>query len=332
MAGDPGTSFVPKLLDDIANVLPKLADNIVEFTTTVASVVDKVVEYFDNEENQRNVAETAHDARTICQELLATMIYCDSYMNNVDTFAQHARHRRRQDMVVEALQQETPQFELMKEYISQLKNSLSEAEDSHTIFEESGFGGILARLDSVLVKSEQNLVAEVKMKKKIIKTGGAVAGGAMAVAGATGAGLAALTALPTAGLASTIILGITAGTVTALGAGIGGVTTLMTCKLAIGHEEVIQGIKALLNLVSIIVGIGKSIQLIILEVRMKMNNASNSINRVDSASESVSSMMFNLEMLFEKLNTVGQTCHDCHQRLNEKKQFLETTINKLLNL
>ena len=331
MAGDPGTSFVPKLLDDIANVLPPFADKIVEFTTTVAIVVDKFVENFDNEENQRHVADTAHDARMICQELLTMMIYCDSYMDNVDTFACHARHKRRQDMVVEALQQETPQFELMREYISQLKNSLSEAEDSHTIFEESGFGGILARLNSVLAKSEQNIVAEVKMKNKIIKTGGVMAGGAMAVAGATGAGLAALTALPTAGLASTIILGITAGTVTALGAGIGGATTLMTYKLAKGHKEAIESIKALFNLVSNIVVIGKSIQLIILEVRMKMNNTSCSINKVDPAFESVSSMMFNLEILFEKLNIVGQTCHDCHQRLNEKKQCLETTINKLLN-
>ena len=50
------------------------------------------------------------------------MIYSDAYMEKVDTFAWHARHKRRQNKVVEALERpncvfrhnsksETPQFD-----------------------------------------------------------------------------------------------------------------------------------------------------------------------------------------------------------------------------
>ena len=309
-------------LSDVATVLPPLAEGIANFTKTVTDVVDELVAYFDDEANKRHIAETADEARTLCQELLHAIIYSDAYMEKVDTFAWHARHKRRQNKVVEALEQEIPQLQPMMEYISQLRHSLSQAEDSHEIFENSGFGGILEKLNKVLGDNQENLTKEEQQKTKIQITGGAVAGGAMAVAGASAAAVAAI---PTAGIASAIILGIAAGSV-----GIG--TTVYTYKLSKEYDKVIAGIKALTMLVKKITGIARSIQLIIVDVRLRLGNISSSIDQVNPDSGSLSSMMANLEMLFEKLNKVGQTCHDCHQKLSEKKQSLETFIDKLLNI
>ena len=95
------TSVPCTLLEDLSNALPPLAKSIVAFTTTLASVVDKIVEYFDNEENSRHVAETTHEARTLCQQLLQIMILSDSYMDDVDTFAELAIDKRRQGEIVQ---------------------------------------------------------------------------------------------------------------------------------------------------------------------------------------------------------------------------------------
>ena len=307
------TSVPCTLLEDLSNALPPLAESIVAFTTTLASVVDKIVEYFDNEENSRHVAETTHEARTLCQQLLQIMILSDSYMDDVDTFAELAIDKRRQGEIVAVLRQDRiPQFEPMSEYILQLRHSLNQAKDSHTIFEEAGITGVIEKLESVLVKNAQNVSGAEKMKTKILVTGGV--GGIGAGAG-VGAGLA-LVAPPAAAvaLAGVIVLGIAAG----------------MYSLAKEQAKVIEGIKALSKLVSLIAGIANAIKLIVLEVQKKMNSVSGQLNEILNF-ESMSSLMYKLESLFRKLNTVGQTCLDCQQKLKEKKQRLETTIDKLLN-
>ena len=62
-------------LSDVATVLPPLAEGIANFTKTVTDVVDELVAYFDDEANKRHIAETADEARTLCQELLHAIIY-----------------------------------------------------------------------------------------------------------------------------------------------------------------------------------------------------------------------------------------------------------------
>ena len=140
------------------------------------------------------------------------MIYSDAYMEKVDTFAWHARHKRRQNKVVEALEQETPQFEPMMEYISQLQHSLSQAEDSRTIFQE--FSSNLRSLEKVLAVCKIN-----KEEPKSAKATGAMLG---AIVGSA-IGLAVLEAIPNysvlAQVASMIIL-TSSGAVVGTGIGI----------------------------------------------------------------------------------------------------------------
>ena len=140
----------------------------------------------------------------------------------------------------------------MSEYILQLRHSLNQAKDSHTIFEEAGITGVIEKLESVpLVKNAQNVSGAEKMKTKILVTGGV--GGIGAGAG-VGAGLA-LVAPPAAAvaLAGVIVLGIAAG----------------TYSLAKEQAKVIEGIKALSKLVSLIAGIANAIKLIVLEVQKR---------------------------------------------------------------
>ena len=62
--------------------------------------------------------------------------------------------RETQTTTEQSGQQDTPQFQPMMEYISQLRHSLSQAEDSHTIFQE--FGGNLRSLKKVLAVCKIN--------------------------------------------------------------------------------------------------------------------------------------------------------------------------------
>ena len=160
-----------KVLSDVAIVLPTLGEQVKNFTNTLTTVVDELVSYFDKIGHIH-----LDEARTLCQELLKAMIYSDAYMEKVDTFAWHARHKRRQNKVVEALQQEAPQFQPMMEYISQLRHSLSQAEDNNTIFQE--FGGNLRSIKKVLAACKINQ-EELKSAKATGAMLGAIVGSAV---------------------------------------------------------------------------------------------------------------------------------------------------------
>ena len=304
------TTMEVKVLSDVAIVLPTLAEQIKNFTTTLATVVDELVSYFDKIGHIH-----LDEARTLCQELLKAMIYSDAYMEKVDTFAWHARHKRRQNKVVEALEQETPQFEPMMEYISQLQHSLSQAEDSRTIFQE--FSSNLRSLEKVLAVCKINK-EELKSAKATGAMLGAIVGSAI--------GLAVLEAIPNysvlAQVASMIIL-TSSGAV--VGTGIGIVTVGATRE----HVKLVNAIPALTTLVSSIERNTASIRSTICEVRLKLDSISEvTIDKIDS--DSYESLMACLNSLFEKLNEFGNTCSVSRQELEKKKVLLENTVDKLL--
>ena len=320
-----------KMLDDVSSALPQLRDHVENFTSVLTTVVDELVAYFEASNQHDKLAD---EARALCQELQRTMVHSDAYMAKVDNFAWHAKHKDRQKKVVEALLKDAPKFGPLNEYISHLKYTLRQAEDSHKIFDKSGYQGVMDRLEKILADCKKNLTEEENKKLTTQIGGGVLAGGTMATA--TGAGVAALMAIPTAGIGSMIILGITGATVTVSGLAIGGVTAAATHYKAKQHERIAQAIKTLATLVAKIVAIARSIKCIIEDVRLKLDDVGELIDDVDSRDSEPSkylspdSLMASLEQLYEKLNEVGESCTDCHQRLKKKKELLDNTIDKLL--
>ena len=302
------TSTYVKVLGDVAIVLPTLAEQVKTFSNTLTTVVDELVSY---------LGDIHHDeARTLCQELLKAMTYSDAYMDKVDNFAWHARQKPRQKKVVESLQQEAPQFEPMKEYILQLRHSLSQAEDSHRIFKESA--GNLRSLEKVL--------AVCKINKEELKSA-KVTGGMLGATVGSAVGLAVLAAIPNYTVAvkvASMIVFILSGA--AVGTGIGAATAAGATR---EHEKLGNAIPALANLVSSIERNTESIRSTISEVRLKLDGISGlTIDKIDS--DSYESLMVCLNSFFEKLNEVGNTCSVSQQELKKKKVLLENSIDKLL--
>ena len=341
MAADSGTqAFVSgrisevvisyvRMLEDVSCALPTLSEHVEIFASVLASVVDELVAYFEASHEHEKLAD---EARALCQELQRTMVYSDAYMSKVDNFAWHAKHKDRQKKVSEALFQSVPKFGPLNDYISHLKRTLRRAEESHRIFDQSGYQGVIDRLGEIMEDCRRNLTEEENKKLSIQIGGGLLAGGTMGASLATGGGLAALMAIPTAGIGSIIILGITGATVAVSGLSIGGVTAAATLYKAKQHERIAQAIKALSTLVAKIVAIAKSIKGIIEDVRLKLDGVGELIDDVDSEAKFLSSdsLMASLEQLYEKLNDVGDSCTKCHQKIKDKKQLLDSTIDKLL--
>ena len=339
MAADSGTYGkyayeYQKMLDDVCTVLPSLREHVENFTTTLGDVADEFMSYFDEAQANQKHAVATEEAKKLSQELQQTLVYSDAYMAKVDNFAWHARHKDRQKKVMEALQKETPNYGPMKEYLSHLRRSLGRAEQSHTIFEQAGFGGILTRLEKVFADCQKDLSEEERKKLVTQVAGGMLAAGVSIVGAGGGITLAALMAIPTAGIGSMIILGITGATVGAIGTSAGLATAGVTAYKAKQREKLIKGIQALSKLVSKMAGIGRSIQTIITDVRLKLDGVSEMIDNVDSESESefgsTDSLSASLEQLHERLNEVGDTCAVCRQKLKEKKDILDAAIDKLL--
>ena len=317
-----------KGLGDVAILLPKLSEQVNEFVTTLTTVVDELVSYFGD--NETTDDETP---RKLCQEVLNAIVYSSALMDKVDAFAWNTRDKHRQSKVMESLQQESPQFEPMKEYVSQLQHSLGQAENSHTIFEK--IGDNLRSLEGVLAAVYKTNKEGLKSTKATGAVLGATVGSAIGLAVlASPIALPAVEhylhylplpsmerylALPNYIVAvkviSVLILILSCA---AVGTGIGTVTAGATR----GHDKLENAIPALATFVPSITRLTGSIRSTISDLRLKLD----SINKL--AVDEVDSLILN--SIFEKLNEFGNTCLVSRQELKKKKGLLENTIDKLL--
>ena len=294
-----------KVLRDVDILLPSLTEKVKTFITTLTTAVDELVTYFD----KMSLDETL---RAFFQELLKTMIYSDSYMDKVDIFASNARHKPRQDKVIESLKQESPQLQPTNDYISQLRNSLAQAQVSPTISEQ--FDGNLRSLEGVLIACRVKLVSS--------KTTDAMLGAALGSA----IGMEFLMAIPKCCVAVKVaVLTVLTLSGVAVGTGIGAVTAGATG----GQDRLEHAIPVLETLVPSIMKLSNSIQLTISELCLKLDSISElAIDEDDSNSRDV--LITSLNSLFEKLKEFGNTCLVSQQELRKKKDLLQKTIDKLL--
>ena len=317
-----------KTLDDIAAILPKFTEHVRNFVTTLGTVVDDLVASFEADGKH---VETTSEARAICHELRQIMVHSNAYMAKVDNFAWHAKRQDRQHKVLEALRQEPPQREPLKEYLLQLARSLSRAEETYKSFEDS-FNGIIKRLEKVLEDCTKNL-SEVEKKQLATKiTGGILASGAMVGSASVSLGLAAVAAIPTLGIGSMVILGLTGVGVATTGVGIAGITAGATHMVVRQHQKLANAIQVLIEQVKLIISVAKSIQSTIADVRLELDSICDIKDDIESNYEMPDSLMECVKQLFERLIEFGTTCSESHQELKDKKKELNTAITKFLAL
>ena len=307
---------------DIAAMLPRFAQHVRNFVTTLGMIVDDLVAaYF---EPSSKLVGTTSEVRAICHELRQIMVHSNAYLAKVDDFVWHAKRQDRQRKVQEALRQEPPKLEPLKEYLLQLASFLGRTEETYKIFEDS-FKDIISRLDEVLDDCSKQL-NEAENKEHVTRITSVT--GAVVGAGAVTVGLAAVAAIPTMGVGSMIILAFGGGGAITAGLGIA-VTTAGASYLIVEYYRKLKSeIQALTMQVNSITSFAESIETTVTEIRSELGNIRDLKDEVESNYELPESLLECVELLFERLIEFGTTCSECHQELKEKKYKLNDVIYK----
>ena len=252
------------------------------------------------------------------------MVHSNAFMAKVDNFAWHAKRQDRQHKVQEALRQEPPKLEPLKEYLLQLARSLDRAEKTYKIFEDS-FKAVSSRLNKVLDDSSKylNKVEEKELATKIAGCTGTVVG-----SGAVSLGLAALATIPAVGIGPMVLLALGGAGAISTGAGIA-TTSIGATRLAVKHyQNLATAIQVLTMQVQLITTVAESIETTVTEIRSELDNFRDMKDDIESNYEMPESLLECVELLFERLIEFGTTCSECHQDLKEKKSKLYTAIDK----